>query len=69
MASMAKIMMERATTINATSANRSNELVKKISKSEFLVLNRYVEPMLRENEKERVDSEYAATGLIFGSKY
>lgn len=69
MASMAKIMMQNATTIKATSANRSTEVFKKVPKSEFLILDRHVEPMLRENEKERIASESAASGLTFGSKY
>jgi hypothetical protein len=69
MASMANIMKQRATTVKATSANRSTEVFKIVPKSEFLILDRHVEPMLRENEKERIASESAAVGLIFGSKY
>lgn len=69
MASMAKIMMQNATTIKATSANRSTEVFKKVPKSEFLVLDRYIEPMLRENERERIASQNAAAGLVFGNRY
>ena len=57
MASMAIIMNQKAVTIKATSANQSSEIVKEVSKSEFLVLNRIVEPALRENERERNASE------------
>lgn len=69
MASMAKIMMQRATIVKATSANRSTEIFKKVPKSEFLILNRRVEPMLRENERERIASDNAVAGLMFGNKY
>ncbi len=57
MASMAIIMNQKAVTIKATSANKSSEIVKEVSKSEFLVLNRRVEPALWENERERNASE------------
>lgn len=57
MASMAIIMNQKAVTIKATSANQSSEIVKRVSKSEFLALNRIVEPALRENERERNASE------------
>lgn len=69
MGSMAKIMKQKAVTIKATSANRSSEVVKTVSKSEFLVLNRRMEPILRENERERIASENAVAGSLFGSRY
>ena len=66
---MAKIMNQKAVTIKATSANRSSDVVKTISKGEFFVLDKRLRPILRENDAERIASEYAVHGLYIGTVY
>lgn len=66
---MAKIMNQRAITIKATSASRSSDVVKTISKGEFFVLDKRLRPILRENDAERIASEYAVHGLYIGTVY
>ena len=66
---MSKIMNQRAITIKATSASRSSDVVKTISKGEFFVLDKLLRPILRENDAERIASEYAVHGLYIGTVY
>lgn len=66
---MSKIMNQRAITIKATSASRSSDVVKTISKGEFFVLDKRLRPILRENDAERIASEYAVHGLYIGTVY
>ena len=56
MGSMRKVMEEKATKIPATSAKRSNEVVKKVSISEFAALNARMKPIIDENRKILIDS-------------
>ena len=66
---MSKIMNQRAITIKATSANRSSDVVKTISKGEFFVLDKQLRPILRENDAERIASENAVHDLYIGTVY
>lgn len=54
MGSMAKIMKQKATTIKATSANCSTEIVKIISnpRLECMILDKYLESAIRQNKNE-----------------
>lgn len=66
MVGMAKKMKLRA--IRATSATRSTKIVKRIPRCDVIELNRSMEPVIRQNERERVASEQAVAGAIFGGK-
>ena len=53
MGSMAKIMIQKATTIKATSANRSTEIIKIINpKLECMILDKYLESAIQQNKNE-----------------
>lgn len=67
MASMAEQMKTRAK--RATSSTRSNTVVKSVPRSAINSLNRSMEPMIRQNAKERMASERAVAGNIFGVKF
>jgi len=64
MAGMATKMKARA--IKATSATRSTKVVKRIPRCDVVELNRTMEPVIRQNERERVAGEQAIAGVIFG---
>ncbi|MCM1500268.1 MAG: hypothetical protein NC124_17535 [Clostridium sp.] len=66
MASMAEKMKRKS--IKATSATRSVEVVKRIPRCDVVELNRTMEPIIRQNERERIASEQAMAGAIFGWK-
>lgn len=66
MASMAEKMKKKS--IKATSATRSAEVVKRIPRCDVVELNRTMEPIIRQNERERIASEQAIAGAIFGWK-
>lgn len=66
MAGMATKMKAKA--IKATSATRSTKVVKRIPRCDVVELNRTMEPVIRQNERERVASEQAVAGSIFGGK-
>jgi hypothetical protein len=66
MAGMAAKMKKRA--IIATSATRSTKVVKQIPRCDVVELNRTMEPIIRQNERERIASEQAVAGSIFGGK-
>lgn len=66
MASMAEKMKRKA--IKATSAARSKEVVKRIPRCDVVELNRTMEPIIRQNERERIASEQAVAGAVFGWK-
>ena len=48
------------TTIKATSAHRSSEVVKRVSKSEFAELDKRLRPILKENDDVLIESYIAA---------
>ena len=52
MAGMAKRMKTKA--IKATSATRSTKVVKRIPRCDVVELNRTMEPVIRQNERERM---------------
>ena len=53
MGSMAKIMMQKATTIKATSANCGTEVVKIVNpKLECMILDKYLESAIQQNKNE-----------------
>ena len=56
MGSMRKVMEEKATKIPATSAKHSNDVVKRVSISEFTVLNARLKPIIDENKTILIDS-------------
>lgn len=64
MAGMAEQMKRKA--IQATSAARSMEVVKRIPRCDVVELNRTMEPIIRQNERERIASEQAVAGAVFG---
>ena len=66
MAGMAKRMKTKA--IKATSGTRTTRVVKRIPRCDVVELNRTMEPVIRQNERERVASEQAVAGAIFGGK-
>lgn len=66
MAGMAEKMKRKA--IKATSAARSTEVVKRIPRCDVVELNRTMEPIIRQNERERIASEQAVAGAVFGWK-
>lgn len=66
MAGMAAKMKQRA--IRATSAKRSNNIVKRIDRCDVVELNRTMEPIIRQNERERIASEQTVAGATFGWK-
>lgn len=66
MAGMAAKMKKKA--IKATSATRSTKVVKRIQRCDVVELNRTMEPIIRQNERERIASEQAVAGSIFGWK-
>ena len=66
MAGMAKKMQAKA--IKATLASRSTKVVKTIRRCDVVELNRTMEPIIRQNERERLASEQAVAGSIFGGK-
>ena len=47
---------------------RSTKVVKRIPRCDVVELNRTMEPVIRQNERERVASEQAVAGAIFGGK-
>lgn len=66
MAGMAAEMKKRA--IKATSATRSATVVKRIPRCDVVELNRTMEPIIRQNERERIASEESVAGSVFGWK-
>ena len=66
MAGMAAKMKKKA--IKATSATRSTKVVKQIPRCDVVELNRTMEPIIRQNERERIASEQAVAGAVFGWK-
>lgn len=66
MAGMAEKMKKRAK--RATLATRSDKVVKRIQRSDVVELNRTMEPIIRQNEHERVASEQSVAGSVFGRK-
>ncbi len=66
MAGMAAKMKKKA--IKATSATRSTTVVKRIPRCDVVELNRTMEPIIRQNERERIASEESVAGAIFGWK-
>lgn len=57
MASMAKYMKQKA--IPATSAVRSSEIVKRISRADIVALNHSIKPIIEQNKRERKACEEA----------
>lgn len=66
MASMALKMKEKA--IKASDATRCREIVHSVSRADVIALNRTMEPIIRQNERERIASEQAVVGTIFGGE-
>ena len=66
MAGMAVKMKQKA--IKATSATRSANVVKRIPRCDVVELNRTMEPIIRQNERERIASEDSVAGATFGWK-
>ena len=66
MAGMAAKMERKA--IKATSATRSATVVKRIPRCDVVELNRTMEPIIRQNERERIASEESVAGSTFGWK-
>lgn len=66
MAGMARKMHERA--VKATSAVKSPKIIKTVRRCDVVALNRTMEPIMRQNEKEMVESEKAVAGTIFGGR-
>lgn len=54
MSSMAKKMRKRA--IPASSAKRSNVIVKRVPRSEITLLNSSMKPIIEQNRRERIQS-------------
>ena len=53
----------KPTTIKATSAQRSNEIVKSVSKSEFSILNTRMRPIIEENLREQYPDQLRGSGI------
>ena len=66
MAGMSARLKEKAK--KASSVTRSTEVVKRIPRSDVVELNRTMEPVIRQNERERIASEEAVAGVVFGWK-
>lgn len=66
MAGMAEKMKTKA--IRAVSVSCSPNVVKKIKRADVVELNRSMEPVIRQNERERIASEQEVAGSIFGWK-
>lgn len=66
MAGMARKMQAKA--VKATLVSRSTKVVKTIRRCDVIELNRTMEPIIRQNERERLASEQAVVGSIFGGK-
>ena len=66
MAGMAEKMKRKV--IKAISATRSATVVKRVSRCDIVELNRTMEPIIRQNERERIASEESVAGSISGWK-
>lgn len=66
MAGMAAKMKKRA--IKATSATRSTVVIKRVPRCDVVALNRTMEPVIRQNERERIASEESLWGTTFGGR-
>lgn len=52
----------------ASSVKHSGKVVRTITRSEIAELNKAIEPKIRQNERERTASMYAAARCIVGGK-
>jgi|GEM_PF-7036762 len=66
MAGMAAKMKRKA--IKATSVTRSATVIKRIPRCDVVELNRTMEPIIHQNERERIASEESVAGSTFGWK-
>jgi len=66
MANLDKRMLSFAK--KASSVKHSGKVVRIITRSEIAELNRTIEPKIRQNERERTASIYAAARCIVGGK-
>lgn len=65
MAGMAEKMKKRGI---VAPDSRSSKVVKRVKRCDVVELNRSMEPIIRQNERERIASEQAVAGSIFGWK-
>lgn len=52
----------------ASAVKHSGEVVKTVTRDEIVILNKTIEPKIRQNERERTASMHAAARCIVGGK-
>lgn len=50
----------------SSSASHSEKVIKRVSDKEIALLNKKIEPMIKQNRLERIASERAIAGSVYG---
>lgn len=61
-------MRVRSFAKNASSVKHNGKVVRTVTRSEIVSLNKTIEPKIRQNERERTASMHAAARCIVGGK-